>query len=102
MILYNVTLHVEEEIKNDWLEWMEKVHLPEVMATGKFVSFALYKIQNHEPEDRTNNYTVQYHANSIEDYEDYVKNYGPGLKKKTMERYGSKVIAFRTILDKLL
>jgi hypothetical protein len=36
------------------------------------------------------------------DYEDYVKNYGPALKAKTIERYGEKVLAFRTILEKVL
>lgn len=102
MILYNVTLLVEEEICSDWLNWMKTEHLPEVMATGKFVSFSMYKIRNHEPDDKSHNYSVQYLANSIADYEDYASHYAPALKQKTLERYGDKIIAFRTILDKVL
>jgi hypothetical protein len=102
MILYNVTLLVEEEIKNDWLKWMQEVHLPEVMATGKFTSYGMYKIQNHEPGDVSNNYSVQYHAESMKDYEDYVNLFAPALKQKTLERYGDKIIAFRTVLDKIV
>ncbi len=101
MILYNVTLNVDEEIKDEWLMWMKEIHLPQVMATGKFVSFEIYKIQNHQPDDIANNYSVQYHANSMEDYEDYVQNYGPALKQKTMEKFGDKVNAFRTLLEKV-
>jgi|JI61114C2RNA_FD_contig_31_4761238_length_443_multi_1_in_0_out_0_1 hypothetical protein len=102
MILYNVTLNVDDDIHFEWLKWMKEVHLPEVMATGKFVSFGMYRIQNHEPGDQGNNYSVQYHADTMADYEDYVKNYGPALKAKTIERYGEKVLAFRTILEKVL
>ena len=36
MIIYNVTVSVEESIKTDWLDWMKTEHIPEVMATGVF------------------------------------------------------------------
>jgi hypothetical protein len=101
MILYNVTLNVDDEIKEEWLKWMKEVHLPEVMATGKFISYEMYKIQNHNPEDKSNNYTVQYFTNSIDEYNDYVLTYGPALKQKTLEKYGDKVLAFRTLLEKV-
>lgn len=102
MILYNVTLNVDESIKDEWLTWMRETHLPEVMATGKFTSFAMYKIQNHNAADLSNNYSVQYHAGSVADYEDYLENFAPALKQKTIEKYGDKVLAFRTILEKVI
>ena len=100
--MYNVTLSVEEEILEEWLEWMKSEHLPEVMATGKFVSNAMYRIFNHEASDKSNNYSVQYLANTMHDYDDYVKNYGPALRQKTIERFGDKVLAFRTLLEKVI
>ena len=78
---------------------MKEVHLPEVMDTGKFVSYGFYKIQNHELEDKSNNFSVQYLANNMEDYLDYVNQYGLALKQKTLEKYGEKVLAFRTLLE---
>lgn len=101
MIVYNVTLNVDEAIKDEWLQWMKEIHLPEVMATGKFISYEMYKIQNHNVEDTSNNYSVQYKANSLVDYEDYVNTFGPALKQKTLEKYGDKILAFRTILEKV-
>ena len=101
MILYNVTLNVDEAIKDEWLQWMKEIHLPEVMATGKFISYEMYKIQNHNAADTSNNYSVQYKANSMADYEEYVNKFGPALKQKTVQKYGDKVLAFRTILEKV-
>jgi len=100
--LYNVTLHVVEEIINEWLVWMKEDHLPEVMASGKFTSFSMYKIKNHEAGDNSHNYSVQYIAQNMEDYESYARDFGPALKQKTMEKYGDKIIAFRTILEKII
>lgn len=101
MILYNVTLNVDEEINEEWLNWMKETHLPEVMATRKFISFDMYKIQNHNENDKGNNYSVQYFANSLSDYRDYAYNFAPALKQKTLEKFGDKVIAFRTLLEKI-
>ena len=101
MILYNVTLNVDDEIKDDWLKWMKEIHLPEVMATGKFISYGMYKIQNHNENDKSNNYSVQYQANSFSEYEEYSEKYAPALKQKTLEKFGDKVIAFRTLLEKI-
>ena len=37
MIIYNVTMAVEVAIHDEWIEWMANEHMPEVMATRKFV-----------------------------------------------------------------
>lgn len=99
MILYNVTLNVDNDILQEWIQWMKETHLPEVMATGKFISYGFYKIQNHEPSDKSNNFSVQYLAMNLEDYQDYANKYGPALKKKTLDKYGDKVLAFRTLME---
>ncbi|MEQ9302638.1 MAG: DUF4286 family protein, partial [Marinoscillum sp.] len=36
MILYNITVNVQEGVQEDWLNWMKAVHIPEVMQTGCF------------------------------------------------------------------
>jgi len=36
MIMYNVTVMVEEDLATAWLDWMNQTHIPEVMATGFF------------------------------------------------------------------
>ena len=36
-VIYNVTVSVDEDAHHEWLEWMQEVHIPDVMKTGSFV-----------------------------------------------------------------
>ena len=33
MILYNVTIAIDNNIENEWKKWMSEVHIPDVIAT---------------------------------------------------------------------
>jgi hypothetical protein len=99
MIVYNVTCNVENPMANEWLEWMKTVHIPEVMATGCFVENKILKLHNPETDDEGINYAIQYTCDSIETLERYRSEFGPGLQAKTLEKYGNKVLAYRSVLE---
>lgn len=101
MILYNVTCHVDDFVLEEWLIWMKNVHIPEVMQTNKFVEYRMYKIDPIEESDAGSSFSIQYFAKTRQDYLDYVEQYAPLLKQKTLEKYGQRVLAFRTILESL-
>jgi hypothetical protein len=101
MIVYNVTVIVDPSIHAEWLDWMKEVHLPEVLATGRFNNCNMFKI-NPQNTDEDQTYSIQYQADTMEDFEKYVANEAEGLKKKTAEKYGEKVLAYRTILEHVL
>ncbi len=44
VILYNVTVSVDITVAEEWLTWMKQTHIDEVMATGLFESYAIYKV----------------------------------------------------------
>ena len=44
MIIYNVTCNVENEILQDWLQWMVEIHIPDVMQTGFFLEANINKV----------------------------------------------------------
>ena len=69
MIIYNVTIKLDPEIHEDWLSWMRRHHIPEVLATGYFVRCRLSKLDVNE------------------------------LQKKHIDRYANRFVAFRTILQ---
>ena len=48
MIIYNVTINVEESISQEWLCWMQKIHIPEVMNTGMFISAKMTRVMVEE------------------------------------------------------
>ncbi|MDL5049897.1 DUF4286 family protein [Oscillatoria amoena NRMC-F 0135] len=99
MILYNVTVNVEDSVHAEWFSWMKQIHIPEVMATGKFSDWKMYKILTRQPDESGVTYSIQYFAKNIEDYNAYQRDHAPALQLKTMQKYGEKLMAFRTVLE---
>jgi len=96
MIIYNVTINVEDSIHYDWLFWI-KPHIKEVLATGKFISAKMTKVLVQEEMEGTN-YSIQYTAKSNEDLQAYYKEDAPKLREAGIAQFGSKMLAFRTEL----
>jgi hypothetical protein len=101
MFIYNVTCNIPESIEAEWLHWMKHDHIPEVIATEKFTGFKMLKILTNVEDNEGVNYAIQYFCHTLEDYNDYVENFGPSLKAKTYAKYGDKVLAFRTLLEEV-
>jgi Domain of unknown function (DUF4286) len=99
MILYNVTINVDDEIHDEWLSWMKTVHVPDVLATGCFLEGRIFKINVDEQQGRS--YSFQYRAHTMQDYERYRANFAPAMQKDVTDKYGGKFVAFRTILEEV-
>jgi hypothetical protein len=100
MILYNVTVNVDTDTHEEWLSWMQRVHIPKVLATGFFVEHKMLKLLT-EVENNGVTYSVQYFLESMDAYDEYASNYSPTLQKEHSLRYEGKYVAFRTILEVL-
>ena len=97
MILYNVTVILDEEIQTDWLNWMKGQHIPEVMATSCFVSHRMLKVLDSPNEGVT--YCIQYVADTIENYNQYLQDFAPGLRADFPERFSDKFVIYRTLME---
>ncbi|MCY1531658.1 hypothetical protein D9M68_668910 [compost metagenome] len=97
MLIYNVTIILEEDIADEWLTWMKDIHIPEVMATHKFTSSRLLKVVDSPNEGIT--YCAQYMAASLADYEAYQTDFAPALQAKTLARFENKFVAFRSLMQ---
>jgi len=97
MIIYNVTVNIDESVHLEWLSWMRLVHIPEVMQTGCFLESKLAKI--HGEEHGGVSYSIQYLALNEEMLESYQQNFATELQGKHAERYSGKFVAFRTLLS---
>lgn len=96
MIIYNVTLVIDKRITKEWLEWI-KEHIPQVLATGKFKEAKLTKVLVSD--DEADTYSVQYRAHSREALDAYYDEHADRLKRDGLQRFGDKVLAFRTELE---
>jgi hypothetical protein len=97
MILYNVTIILDESIHNEWLEWMESEHIPDVMNTGFFVSNRLLKVLDSPNEGVT--YCVQYIAETPELVNEYREKYADGLQSNFPAQFINKFVLFPTIME---
>jgi hypothetical protein len=97
MILYNVTVILDEEIHNEWLKWMKEQHIPEVMATSCFVSNRLLKVLDSPNEGVT--YCTQYIADSMESYNEYLEKHAPALRASFPESFSNKFVIYRTLME---
>ncbi len=97
MIIYNVTINVDDSIHDEWLAWMRTVHIPDMMKTGMFTEFRLCKILSEDDQGTT--YSFQYTCNNMQMFEKYRDEFAPALRKEAAEKFGDKFVAFRTLLE---
>lgn len=100
MIIYNVTLAIEPSIEEEFIQWLKDIHIPEVLDTQLFIRAEFFKVIQDPNTKEHNSYAVQYRLESWEKFNMYQKDHAPALQQKTRERYGEKVLAYRTFLEK--
>ncbi len=98
MILYSVTISVDTGIETEWRDWMQFVHIPEVIKTGYFVGYTMQELLDPPPQRGTSTYNVQYQCESMAQYQAYQIDVAKALQKDHQDRYGEKAVAFRTLL----
>ncbi|MCP4460138.1 MAG: DUF4286 family protein [Cytophagales bacterium] len=101
MILYNVTVSIDEDIEYEWREWMKEVHIPEVIETGFFLRYRMLKLLNEQPDATGITYAIQYELENIGKLDTYLEHHAPTLQKKHQHKYGNKCLSFRTVLEEV-
>lgn len=96
MYIYNVTISIDESIHAEWLTWIED-HIPEVLATGRFISAKLTQVLVEEEMGGVT-YSVQYTAKTREDLDNYYKHDADKLRTDGFKKFADKMLAFRTEL----
>lgn len=99
MIIYNVTLNVEESIHEKWVEYMKVEHIPDVMNTGCFVDYTFSKILTRQDDESGQTYSVQYKCKSMKEYDEYIAHHADRLRNEVLKKYEGKFYAFRTLLE---
>lgn len=98
MYIYNVTINVEDSIREAWLQWLRETHIPEMLATGKFSDARVCRVVVAEETGGTT-FAVQYKAHSQEALKAYYREDAARLRADSLERFGDKCLAFRTELE---
>jgi hypothetical protein len=98
MIVYNITIKVNNNIADEWLAWQKQEHIPEIMATRLFDDYKMYRLLEQDEKDGIT-FTFQYFASSIEKYQQYISAFAPLLREKVFAKWGNQFTGFRTIME---
>jgi len=98
MIIYNVTVKINPEVHEEWLDWMKTAHIPDVMKTGRFHSNQIAKVLGQDESDGFT-YAIQYTCDDMATLHQYTAKEAPALQKDHMDRYQGKFVAYRTLLE---
>ena len=100
MIVYSVTVNIEDEVHDDWINWMKESHIPDVMETGYFSENRFLKVITSNTDETGQTYNIQYTCASMKDLHQYQVQQAPRLQKEHNDKYEGKFVAFRTLLEK--
>jgi hypothetical protein len=99
MIIYSVTITIQAGIESEWVDWMSKVHVPDVLRTGCFSECRTYKVLGSEGEEPI--YVMQYHCRSVEEYHRYRDNFAPALQKEHSDKFSGRFRGSRQLLEEV-
>ncbi len=77
---------------------MQHKHIPEMLATGKFLSARMVRVLIEE-EMGGITYSVQYATDSKEILQKYYLEDAPALREEGAKLFGDKMLSFRTELE---
>lgn len=98
MYLYNITTKITHQIQEDWVQWMQETHIPEIMQTGCFTEFHfLQLLETDDAEGPT--YAIQLYAATKVNYDDYLTHFAPSLREKAFTTWGNQFISFRSLMQ---
>lgn len=97
MIIYEVHISIDEEVEEEWLNWMKTVHVPHVIATGLVQSYQILTTFF----ESSHLYLFQYYFDALEDYEQYQQKFSPSLREEVLEKYEGKFRSKRAIYKRV-
>lgn len=102
MYVYNITTNIQETEEQKWLTWMQNIHIPEMLETGKFLSAKMCKVLVEEEMGGVT-YSVQYMVETKEALELYFDEDAIRMKNKTNSKFAGQYVYFETemkLIDK--
>ena len=90
-------------MEEEWLQWVKEEHIPEVMDTGKFTGYYLFRVvaSGSEQDEKSTSYSVQFYAESMKELQLYAATHAPELQQKMKQRWSDKLATFKTVLESI-
>lgn len=98
MYTYSLTLSLEPEIEQQWLDYIKAEHIPALEECGYFDKIAVHQILEPEPEDKSVTYNIQLVVGTMEHLRLYMKQEAPRIHGKHDKTFAKKFHAMDALL----
>ena len=98
MVLYNITINIDNDREEEFIDWMKQEYLSRIMQTGLFYEKRFFRLL-HDDGSGGVNFSAQFLAESMEDLEFFQAKYAPLLSEIIKEKFGSQFVSYRSVLE---
>ena len=95
MLIYQVKIEVDPGIEDEWQQYMKRIHVPDVLATGLIVTHQIWKISDSE----IPTYCYNYFFKDKSSYEQYNRDFASALRADPIKKFKNKFKASRQFFD---
>ena len=100
MIEYEVTVHVDAAIADEYRGWLHE-HVRQMLALPGFVQATVWQVIDPTPPAGQITYCARYQLDDADALSHYLGNYAPSMRAAGENRFGSRFRASRRILAPL-
>lgn len=97
VVLYEVTLTVEQEIAEEYAEWLSP-HIREILDLDEVAGASWWRVESDDP--NTVSWCVKYEFPNREAYQSYLDNHAERLRGDGLERFGGRFEASRRVMTR--
>jgi len=98
MILYNLTIKIDQTIKEDWLVWMQNTFIPLALEDGLFTAHKLCRLLDLEEKDGIT-YALQLFCQNKKQLDAFRNGHEQHLQLTLVQQFPNKLIFFPTAME---
>ncbi|WP_207533861.1 DUF4286 family protein [Desertivirga arenae] len=97
MVLFNITVIIDDSINDEWISWIKEIFIPEAMSSNLIASNRLLKVLDSPNEGVT--YCLQFILDDIGSYQSFQQNQFALLMDKQALHFTNKFVSFSTLME---
>ena len=98
MIVFNTTFHVDEDIQDEFIEYMVKIFIPKSTKSGMLKSPRFAKVFGKDSDEGIS-FAMEFQVTDIVEMERWNSNESHSVFTPLMERFKEKMVGFSTLLQ---
>lgn len=100
MIIYNTTFHIDKSVRDEGLDYLRKIYMPQALASGFLRDPNLRRVLATDDAEGEN-YCVQFRVKNVDTLNYWMEKEGRALHEALVRRFGEKMVGFSTLLEEL-